>query len=291
MNNTDESDRGNNHNVLFVIGIVLVFILMACASSQSAEPTPTLVRLSLDGLVDVGGYNLYVNCRGFGVPTVVLDAGLGVASDSWVFVQPEVAEFTRVCTYDRAGLGHSDRGPNPRTTKRIASELHQLLNNSGLQPPYVLVGHSFGGLNMRMYANEYPDEVVGMVLVDSSHEDWDARIREYFTPEDYANIIGRIEQNPEGVDIAESNREMHDTGSLDHIPLRVLTNNRRFGIQQLDEIYLELQDSLTRLSTNGQKVLAEESGQLTPLVQPGLVVNAIRAVVDEVRKTPVGSVQ
>jgi pimeloyl-ACP methyl ester carboxylesterase len=155
----------------------------------------------------------------------------------------------------------------------------------------VLVGHSFGGLNMRMYASEYPDEVAGMVLVDASHEDWDARIREFFTPEDYANIIGRIEQNPEGVDIAESNREMHDTGSLDNIPLRVLTNHRRFGVEQLDEVYLELQDSLTRLSTNGRKVLAEDSGQLTPLAQPQLVVNAIRDVVDEVRAAPAGSVQ
>jgi pimeloyl-ACP methyl ester carboxylesterase len=276
---------------LFAIGAALTLILSACASTQSTAPAPTLVRLNLDGRVDVGGYNLYVNCRGFGDPTVVLDAGLGVASDSWVLVQPEVAQFTRVCTYDRAGLGNSDRGPTPRTTRRIANELHMLLSNSGLQPPYVLVGHSFGGLNMRMYASEYPDEVAGMVLVDASHEDWDARIREFFTPEDYANIIGRIEQNPEGVDIAESNREMHDTGSLDNIPLRVLTNHRRFGVEQLDEVYLELQDSLTRLSTNGRKVLAEDSGQLTPLAQPQLVVNAIRDVVDEVRAAPAGSVQ
>ena len=290
MKNTDESDRRNRRCTLFAIAIAGLLLSVACASAPPT-PEPTLLRLSLDGLVDVGGYNLYVNCRGFGAPTVVLDAGLGVASDSWVLVQPEVAEFTRVCIYDRAGVGQSDVGPQPRTSKQIATELHALLNHSGVEPPYVLVGHSFGGLNMRMYASAYPDEVAGMVLVDASHEDWDARIREFFTPEDYANIIGRIERNSEGVDIAESNREMHDTGSLDHIPLRVLTNNRRFGIQQLDEIYLELQDSLTRLSTNGQKVLAEDNGQLTPLAQPKLVVNAIRAVVDEVRRPAAGVVQ
>ena len=121
--------------------------------------------------VDVGGYSLRINCTGEGSPTVVVDAGNGDFSVGWSGIQPEVAKSTRICAYDRAGYGWSEPSPNPRTAKVMAEELHTLLANAGIQPPYVLVAHSLGGHNVRMFADLYPDEVTGMVLVDSGHED------------------------------------------------------------------------------------------------------------------------
>src|SRR5215204_3612412 len=119
-------------------------------------------------MVDVGGYSLHINCVGRGSPTVLLDAGLGDFSAQWVRVQREVSDTIRVCAYDRAGMGWSEMGPEPRDARQITSELHTLLGKAGIEGPYVLVGHSFGGMYMQTYAARYPDEVAGVALVDTS---------------------------------------------------------------------------------------------------------------------------
>ncbi|HME34511.1 MAG TPA: alpha/beta hydrolase [Candidatus Sulfotelmatobacter sp.] len=118
---------------------------------------------------DVGGFKMHIDCTGDGSPTVILDSGLGDTYVSWRKVQPQIAKFTRVCSYDRAGLGYSEPSSQPRTSKVIAGELHTLLQAAGIAPPYVLVGHSIGGYNVRLYASLYRTEVAGMVLVDASH--------------------------------------------------------------------------------------------------------------------------
>jgi pimeloyl-ACP methyl ester carboxylesterase len=117
-------------------------------------------------LVDVGGHRLHLRCGGDGTPAVVFDAALGASSLSWSLVQPAVARVTRACSYDRAGFGWSDAGPMPRTAGRIAGELHQLLQRGGVAPPYVLVGHSFGGLVMRLFAARHPGDVAGLILIE-----------------------------------------------------------------------------------------------------------------------------
>lgn len=122
-------------------------------------------------LIDVGGYRLHLFVEGQGGPTVVMDAGLGHTSQIWSLVLPEVASFTHACAYDRAGYGWSEAGPQPRTSTQIVKELHALLKNAHIPAPYVLVGHSFGGLNMYLYALTYPDEVAGLVLVDALSKD------------------------------------------------------------------------------------------------------------------------
>ena len=124
-------------------------------------------------LVSLGTHRLHVHCLGTGSPPVVFDAALGGSSLSWTFIQPAVAGFTAACTYDRAGFGWSDAGPMPRTVGRIAAELHGLLRAAEVPPPYVLVGHSFGGLSIRAYASSHPEDVAGLVFVDPAHpEDW-----------------------------------------------------------------------------------------------------------------------
>ena len=125
-------------------------------------------------MIDVGGYKMHLYCTGAngdGSPTVILEQGLGGISSGWALVQPEVAKVTRVCSYDRAGMGWSDSGSEPRDAQHIAQELHTLLRNANIPGPYVLVGWSFGGLYVREYTGQYPDEVVGLILLDSSHPD------------------------------------------------------------------------------------------------------------------------
>jgi pimeloyl-ACP methyl ester carboxylesterase len=121
-------------------------------------------------LVDVGGWRLHLNCTGevrASQPTVILEAGVGDFSVEWSLVQPGVAQFARVCSYDRAGDGWSDLGPHPRTLRQIVYELRTLLDKGGVKPPLVLVGHSYGGWLVRLYASTYPAEVAGMVLVEA----------------------------------------------------------------------------------------------------------------------------
>lgn len=124
-------------------------------------------------LVDVGGFRLHSRCSGEGSPSIVLDAALGGSSLSWSLVQPELAKLTRVCSYDRAGFGWSEAGPMPRTAGRAADELRTLLDRDAVHPPYVVVGHSFGGLVALIFAHRYRSDTAGLVLVDPAHaEDW-----------------------------------------------------------------------------------------------------------------------
>src|SRR5262245_3014805 len=124
-------------------------------------------------LVDIGGLRLHLNAAGSGKPLVVFDAALGGSSISWTLVQPLVSGFARTCVYDRAGFGWSDRGPLPRTAGRAADELRIALDRAGERPPFLLVGHSFGGLVTRIFAARYRSDVAGLVLVDPAQpEDW-----------------------------------------------------------------------------------------------------------------------
>jgi pimeloyl-ACP methyl ester carboxylesterase len=127
-------------------------------------------------LVAVDGHKMHIYCAGEGSPTVILVAGLDDFSIFWSQVQAEISQTTRVCSYDRAGLGWSEPDPEPRTSTTMVQELHALLVNSKVDAPCVLVGHSFGGALARLYAHNYPDEVAGMVLVDSAPDDLFLRI-------------------------------------------------------------------------------------------------------------------
>jgi pimeloyl-ACP methyl ester carboxylesterase len=210
-------------------------------------------------LVDVGGYKMHIDCIGQGSPTVILDAGLGDSFISWSKVQPRIAKFARACSYDRAGIGYSDPSPRPRTSKDFAEELHILLHNAGIPPPYLLVGHSMGGFDVRLYASLYPSEVAGMVLVDSSHPEQQKRLppaindldatwlreQEFFEftmPFGIPRLLGFCGNDPavravdcnfhsarEGVAelkaISESAAQTAATGSLGDTPLVVLSHD------------------------------------------------------------------
>ena len=156
-------------------GVVLLGLsaVMSLATWQVAAKSLYKSRHRPPGrLVDVGGHRLHLNITGedHGLPTIVLESGLGYPYAQWARVQPKVASFARVVSYDRAGYGWSDAGPRPRAVERVVAELRSALKAAQLDGPYVLVGHSFGGLLSRAFAEKYPEDVAGMVLVDSAHE-------------------------------------------------------------------------------------------------------------------------
>lgn len=160
--------RGGARLVAMLVAIAL---LGAAVYEQIGAWRDGRVLKQIGRSVDIGGRTLNLQCTGESRPTVILVSGRTAPGYVWTPTQRGVAEFTRSCWYDRAGLGWSDAGPDPAWGDAAARDLHQLVQNAGLEPPFVLVGHSFGGYVIRLYHHAYPGEVSGMVLVDAAHED------------------------------------------------------------------------------------------------------------------------
>jgi pimeloyl-ACP methyl ester carboxylesterase len=156
--------------------MILAFTAFTYAVGVLAKRQLARQNLPPGQWTDINYYSLHIYCTGEGSPTVILESGLSDFYVTWAKVQPEIARITRVCSYDRAALGWSQPSPNPRTSHMMAEELHTLLRNTGIQGPYILVGHSFGGIILRNFARQYPNTVAGMVLVDSAHEEQNSRI-------------------------------------------------------------------------------------------------------------------
>ena len=298
-----------------LLGLALVGYVyepIAEAADAKAYPPP-------GQMVDVGGYRLHINCTGEGSPTVVIESGWGDFSAAWGWVQPEVAKTTRVCTYDRAGMGWSEASPQPRTAREFAKELHTLLEKANVPGPYVLVGHSLGGYTMLVYAHDYPEEVYGLVLIDAqdlpasdgaapkpalkpgrnSLPSLLARIdvvRLLAAPLDaiknlpegdkqaytaYA-VAPRSAQTflDEGRGMSEGGAQARAVTSLGALPLIVLSRGK-----DQDAKHTAAQADLIQLSTNSQQFFADQSGHSIHIEQPEAAVAAIVKMVEQVRQT------
>jgi pimeloyl-ACP methyl ester carboxylesterase len=239
---------------------------------------------------DVGGFNMHMSCTGQGHPVVILDSGLGDSFVSWRKVQPRIQKFTQVCSYDRAGMGYSDSSGQPRSSKVMAGELHALLQAAGVAPAYVLVGHSMGGYDVRLYASLYPSEVAGMVLVDSSHPDqenrfppelknmegsWlrEAEFLEYTMPFGIPRVLGLCDDEPvqraaecnwhsaresvaELKAFSESAAQTAAASSLGDIPLAVLSHDP-------DKPSADLPADLARPTNDAWEKMQEELARLS----------------------------
>jgi pimeloyl-ACP methyl ester carboxylesterase len=248
-------------------------------------------------LVDVGGRGLYRADVGSGGPTVVLEAGLTDSAAPWSGVIPALASFTRVVSYDRpnTAAGASDSAPMPRTAADVVADLHALLNAAAAPSPYVLVGHSVGGLFVRLYASRYPDEIAGLVLVDTSHEDQDARRQAMVSADLFAAEQQFLQSSDtEGIDLDASFgqvREARAAAPLRPMPLIVLSAGQSepatypagWRREKESRLHNELQTDVAGLVPGGRHVVAEHSGHYIQQSQPDLVVAAIRDVVQAAR--------
>jgi pimeloyl-ACP methyl ester carboxylesterase len=247
-------------------------------------------------LTDIGGRGLYRADMGTGGPTVVFEAGLGDSDATWSGVIPAVADFARVISYDRPNTiaGASDPAPVPRTAEDVVADLHALLATTPELGPYVLVGHSIGGLFAQLYASMYPDQVAGLVLVDSSHEQQEQRRQELVSPELFAAEQAAVQSNSEGIDLAASFAQMSAARTatpLQPMPLVVLSAGQPdpatfpegWPMDVEATLHTELQEDLAGFVPGGRSVVATESGHYIQQTQPDLVVAAIRDVVMAVR--------
>ncbi|HEX4786571.1 MAG TPA: alpha/beta hydrolase [Candidatus Sulfotelmatobacter sp.] len=270
-------------------------------------------------LVDADGFKMHIDCVGQGSPTVILESGLGDSYVSWRKVQPQIARFSRVCSYDRAGLGYSESSSRLRASGVMAEELHALLRSAGIAPPYILVGHSMGGFIVRLFASLYGNEVVGMVLIDSSHPDQDnrfppelknmegtwlreAEFLEFTTPFGIPRLMGLCDEEPtqraaecnfhtarEGVAelkaFPRSAAETAASGPLGDMPLTVLSHDP-------DKPSSELPPDLAKPTNDAWEQMQEELAHLstrgTQMIAKNsahyIQIDRIDVVVDAVRK-------
>ena len=275
-------------------------------------------------LVSIGGRRLHIWCTGSGQPTIILESGLGGNAFGWVAVRRKVAELTQVCTYDRAGLGYSDEGPSPRSAGRIADELALLLDSARIEQPVIVAGASLGGLNARMLATKYPAKVAGLILVDASHEDQNERlVAAGFRPDDgsdfkYIPILSAlglmrlrgetITRPPEQADISVrpyiratiqrtsryralreeavafdiSAEEMRRVRRVLDIPLLVLTAGE--WPEPTRALHTNLQRDLVTTSRKGCQRIVAGAGHDIVGDAPAVVIEAMHAMVDTIRK-------
>jgi pimeloyl-ACP methyl ester carboxylesterase len=251
------------------------------ATTPAATPLPELERK-----VGVDGSRLYIHCMGAGTPAVIMEAGYDDVGETWSLVQPEVARHTCACAYDRAGLGKSDPGPEAGSALEAVTALHALLADAGIEGPYLLVGHSLGGEYVRLYAAHYPEEVVGLVLVDSAHPDqWQrsAAVLPPPSPSDSEGVQFYREWFTGAAPDPTLSPALYDPGSLGDLPLVVLSapdKQRADDVPaelnaSLNRVWLELQQELALLSTNSRHVISHKSDHFIQQDEPELVIEAI----------------
>jgi pimeloyl-ACP methyl ester carboxylesterase len=188
----DMASRGGRFQ-LYAVFTILALCAVGGGWQTVREASDTNPYRDAGRLIDVGGHQMRLDCAGSGSPTVVLEPGAGGTSASMGWVAPAVADQTRVCVYDRAGRGGSEPAEGPQDGARIATDLHTLLDRAGEPGPYVLAGHSFGGLYVRVFAAHYPDEVAGLVLIDSTASQEPAKsVIPSAVDEDSYDAVGRF---------------------------------------------------------------------------------------------------
>jgi pimeloyl-ACP methyl ester carboxylesterase len=280
--------RGRTENIFHMLSSKLIaFVVFACLPTWTTSLT---VQRNGPQDVDAGGHRLHMVLQGRSGPTVVLESGLGQGREVWVKVLSEVANFTRVVAYDRAGLGQSEPGPKPRTAQQIATELHTALKSAGLAPPYVLVGHSGSGFTIRVFASMYQKEVAGLVFVDPTQEGLTEWLKSH-QPEVWKQLEAEQEKTSEGVRdefkaADTSQKQAQAAGPLPDVPVILLTgmSTDNFRTPELLAVWLNLHKEWLKKIPHGKHVLAQNSGHFIQTSEPELVVNAIREIVEGVRQ-------
>ena len=280
--------------------VLFVVLLVGCGGDAGKERPDPQPKITMEGvgsgeLVDVGGRRLFMECIGSGRPTILLEAGFGGDTNLWADVLPELGRETRTCAYDRAGIGASDAIPGVHDAGDEIKDLERLLDRGGIPPPYVLVGHSYGGLLARLFACAHPDQTGGVVLIDANGRDaWRRGFAVW--PKTLAPKRRRAWADPiaDGVDSRASAALASDIRSLGDMPLVVLTaaRDRELGVFQglppeisrrWRRLMRVMQAELAGLSSDHAHVIALRSDHFIYRDQPLVVLRAVRAVVRAVR--------
>jgi pimeloyl-ACP methyl ester carboxylesterase len=253
-------------------------VVIAALPISTAAQTPKLV--------DIGGRSLEVVQLGSGSPTVVFETGLSASLSAWGSIPKMVADLSSVVSYSRAGQGASSPDPDLRTPQKIAEDLRALLQQVGAKPPYILVGHSIGGLYVRTFAGLYPSEVSGLVLLDGSHER-QAIVAARLSPTGQAPApTFQGAAAAEWAGLAETLRTGRlPSGPLPDVPMAVITSTQT-GLGPGAEgkaAWRDLQAEIFRPTTYGMQIVTDRSSHLVPLDQPNMVVDAIEWVLNAVR--------
>ena len=233
----------------------------------------------------VNGHRLFGLLSGEGETTVILDAGLGGTSEDWSKVQPEVANFSKVFSYSRAGLGKSEKASIPRTCKDIIEDLRSFLSSVNLNPPYILVAHSWSGINARWFVNQYPDEIAGMVLIDAVHEDKYEQFEKVLSEEKASRMwlfVKNPSKNDENIDQIASIEQVRSKQNNFDFPLIVLT--RATDSDELSKIETDLQAEFLKLSTNSRQYFSKHNDHFIQNSEPELVIDSIRQVVELIKE-------
>lgn len=289
------------------LALVLASILAACAgpattpansvapttahptATQAASMAPSASEAASDEhLVSIGDRSLWLACEGEGGPTVLLESGLGGDHRTWERVQPALAASSRVCTYDRAGIGESDPATGTRTAVDVVDDLTSLLESAGIEAPYVLVGFSYGGAIAQLYAATHPEDVVGLVLVESNHPLEAEQFAEHLTPAQIAEDRAAALGNPEHLDVFAGFNELQAAGPLPNVPLVVITAGISEGwppgwdAETFDALRAAQQADLVTFTDKGSQVVAETSGHHVPSQEPETIVAAVERVLDSI---------
>ncbi|QFF99353.1 alpha/beta hydrolase [Psychrobacillus glaciei] len=234
--------------------------------------------------IQISDFKLFAKLIGKnnGKPTIVMDAGYGDYSKTWDSIISDISMLTEVLIYDRAGVGKSEKSSNHRTSSVMIQELNELLKKTKIKHPYILVGHSFGGLNTRLYASEYPKEVCGLILVDSTPEEY----REKFLPtmsKEFQEAYNKqfvYESNYD--EFIESLKQIKESRRKLNIPLIVLSAGKKAHYsKESQELWHEMQKGILEISTNSEFIIAENSAHYIQNDEPKIVIEAIKRMIEK----------
>jgi pimeloyl-ACP methyl ester carboxylesterase len=262
--------------MVLAAALVAATVALVLARPWRADDPAPPSGASTERLVAVNGHRLNLICAGTGSPTVVYDAGLGDSSPSWERVLDRSSADVRRCAYDRLGNGGSDPAAGPRSVLDATADLQGLLTAAGERPPYVLVSHSIAGLVHRYYANQHPDEVAGLVMVDTAPDDWDLH-----------NGITVFRSGGESLDVAAAAAALRATDDLGRRPVVVVEAARTSEISQAADFpayWRAAQRALAGRSADSVLVVAGNSNHNVPASQPDLVVAAVAMVTEAVQR-------
>lgn len=305
----------------------MIFLALLIAPLALAQQQPPLASMppvtSTAGFLsaDVEGQTIRYYCQGIGSPTVIVEQGGGISVETvfsweqrvgWAALAPKIASLTRICVYDRIGLGRSSKAERPRTSFDIATDLHAMLAREKITPPYVLAGQSLGGMNALAFASRYRDEVVGLVLIDSSHPQQLQRVNAVLPPRSNAesDVLRGFRDGPdrtamggEWFDFAKNGEQFANNMSIGDIPLIVLTaapqppNDKnplpREWQIAIEALHQELQRELADVSTDSKHIVARKARHNIQLDEPQLVLDAITSLVAQRsvgRFAPIGAI-